>query len=176
MSDTNSDVAGSVSVKKSKLEAALKPVDELECAPMSVSIILVDPNASGGVAIVECEGSEYALPLVGHEASSLAFVQSGCAQYAHIPTVHQTLARQNEDRGFKLACLTLEAKEGDILYMRLKWTNAERGLSFYHVMTVGGGLIMRALSEDVELKIVRRVLDALDPMDDWHAEDDHYTD
>lgn len=161
-----------IKITQAELDSQLKPAEDLELVAATMTKVLIDPNSFGGIAIIDCDGHEYPFPLTSADATRLVFVQAGAAASAHIQTVHQVLMRVMEDRGLRLASVVIEAKSGDIIYSRLRWTD-EKGRALFNTMSPSDALILCSLSEDCTLHIVKRVLQELDPFEDWNSEDEY---
>lgn len=114
-----------------------------ECA---INSILFESNENYLVAIL-CDGKEYGISLIGYDGSILTFVDAGCANNAHINTIHQILLRFKRDCGFNLKSVIIEAKYGDVIYCRLNWFHKEKNKDIFNVVSIGDGLILHTLTK-----------------------------
>ena len=105
---------------------------------------------------------EIGIPLNNYDGSILTFVHSGCAEHAHINTIHQILLKFMENAGFDLEKVYIEAKYGDITYCRLKWTKLDQ--SIYNIIGIGDALILHSLTA-CDMVITQNVLKQFEKFD-----------
>ena len=123
---------------------------------------IVLENQNDYIVGLTTENKEVGIPLNGYDGTLLTFADSGCAEYAHINTIHQLLLKFKKDCGFELSRVIIEAKYGDIVYCRLHWVHKNK--SIFNVSSIGDALILHSLSQ-CPLFIVENVLNQFEPFD-----------
>jgi hypothetical protein len=112
--------------------------------------------------LVDDVEDEIGVPINNYDGSILTFVHSGCAENAHINTIHQILIKFMENAGFDLEKVFIEAKHGDITYCRLKWTKNNN--SIFNVVGIGDALILHSLTA-CDMVITQNVLKQFEKFD-----------
>ncbi len=130
--------------------------------PCVISQIIFESNNDYTVALLVDEEKEIGLSLNNYDGSMLTFTDTGCADFAHIRTIHQMLLKFKESVGFKLKRAIIEAKYGDVIYCRLHWSHESK--SIFNVCTIGDALILHTLS-GCDLLISQNVADDFESFD-----------
>jgi hypothetical protein len=138
-----------------------KTTELFELLPCEMNQIVLE-NQNDYIVGILAEEKEVGIILSGYDGSILTFVDSGCADHAHINTVHQLLIKFKQSCGFKLSRSIIEAKYGDVIYCRLHWKN-EKG-DIYNVCSIGDALILHSLT-GCDLFISKNVFDQFEPFD-----------
>lgn len=133
-----------------------------ELVPCDITSVVVENNRDYVVGI-EAEDEEYGLSLASYEGALLTFVDSGCADHAHINILHQILLKFKKSAGFFLDRVIIEAKYGDVFYCRLHW-GSDSGKDIYNICSLGDALILYRLAL-CDLYIARSVLIQLEKFD-----------
>lgn len=138
----------------------LEPFELLLC---EVTAIIYEADNDYIVSIA-VEDVEYGVPLIGYDGTLLTFADTGCADQAHIQTIHQTYLRFKKDCGFELDRIIIEAKYGDVFYCRLHWNHSIKQKNIFNVVSIGDAIILHTLSE-CELYITRFALNQMEKFD-----------
>jgi len=139
-----------------------KNTDIFSLIPCEIEQIIFENQYDYIVSIQVGDYGTIAVILNEYDSSALTFVDSGCAENSHINTIHQLLIKFQEQNGFKLIKVIIEAKYGDVIYCRLCWACGDRVV--YCVCSAGDALILHSLTES-ELFIVKNVFDQFEPFD-----------
>ena len=119
-----------------------EPFKLLEC---EIKQIVYEGGEGGYTVGVLVGDEEIGMVLNGYDGSLLTFADSGCAEKAHIPIMHQILIRFKKDSGFDLSRILIEAKYGDVIYCRGHWSGEKA--DFYNVLGIGDALILQSLTK-----------------------------
>ena len=140
-----------------------KITELFELLPCELNQIVFEGQNDYIVGVIVEDTNEIGITLTGYDGSILTFVDSGCAENAHINTIHQILLKFKENLGFFLKRVIIEAKYGDVIYCRLHW-RSESGKDFYNICSIGDALILHRLTL-CELFIVKNVFEQFEPFD-----------
>ena len=119
-----------------------EPFKLLECEIRQIIYEGVDGGYTVGIQVGD---DEIGVVLNGYDGSLLTFADVGCAEKAHINTIHQILIRFKKDCGFDLSRILIEAKYGDVIYCRGHWVGEKS--DFYNVLSIGDALILQSLTK-----------------------------
>jgi hypothetical protein len=135
-----------------------EPFKLIEC---ELSQIIFENNIDYNVSIFANE-QEYGIPLSSYDGTILTFVDIGCADEAHINTMHQLYLKFKKSCGFELERVIIEAKYGDVFYCRLHWK--KNGKDLYNLCSIGDALTLHRLTL-CSMYISKNVLDSLEKFD-----------
>jgi bifunctional DNase/RNase len=135
-----------------------EPFELIEC---ELSQIVLENQNEYVVGIIAGD-KEIGIPINGYDGTLLTFTDSGCADNAHIYTIHQIFLKFKKDCKFSLSRVIIEAKYGDVIYCRLHWEHPKK--SIYNVVSIGDALILQSLT-DCKLFIAKNVLDQFEDFD-----------
>lgn len=133
-----------------------------ELVPCDITQRIIENNTDYIIAI-ETEGEEYGISINGFEGALMTFADSGCALNAHINTVHQLFIKFAKNFDYELSSVIIEAKYGDVIYCRLKWSSSQ-GTDIYNICTGGDALVFYMLTL-CDLYVTRSVLNQLEKFD-----------
>lgn len=140
--------------------------------PVEVTIDAILVHNDGAMAVLGYDEEKVALPVSSFEGTMLTFCKSGCAALPHTKTIYQMYLDTMTLIGNDLHSVTIEFADGDMLYARLRWTNA-RHLSVFATVTPGDALILSMLA-GCKVFVLQNVLSEMDPFDDWPYEEGEY--
>jgi len=138
-----------------------KITDFFELLPCELNQIIFE-NQNDYIVGIVADDKEVGILLNVYDGTILTFVDTGCADNAHINTIHQLHLKFKEACGFELSRAMIEAKYGDVFYCRLHWKNENQDI--YNVCSIGDTLILHSLS-GCDLFITKNVLEQLEPFD-----------
>ena len=147
-----------------KQDTDMRPIEELECISMDIQHVLLNPNDGAALAVIETEEKKVAYPLNSQEGTLLSFVRAGLSEHAHIQTIYQIHYSTMRALKFELKRAVIEAKQGDVYYARLVWEDP-KGRRLFHSCSVGDAMILACLA-DAKMEIVKKVLEAMEPITD----------
>ena len=152
-----------------ELESA-RDIEELACVPFEV-VSIPSTEYSGGVAIIEVEGTRLTAPLESYESTPLIFAKHNFARFSHLPNIYQLYLRLLTDSRLVLTRAVIEDKAGDVLYARIYMEHLASGFEVHTACSVGTALNLAMIAE-CETFIVRRVIPLLELADEWPSEYD----
>jgi len=123
---------------------------------------IVFENNSDYIVAIAANDEEYGITLNSYDGTVLTFVDTGCAEHAHINTIHQLYMKFKKECGFDLERVIIEAKYGDVFYCRLHWKNRDNNI--YNICGIGDALILHRLNLS-PMFITKNVLAQLEKFD-----------
>lgn len=135
--------------------------EQFELVECELTQIVFENNSDYIVAIL-AEDQEWGIPLNSYDGTILTFVDTGCAEHAHINTMHQLYAKFKKSVGFELEKVVVEAKYGDVIYCRLHWKSKRQDI--YNMCGIGDALILHRLNL-TPMFITKNVLAQLEKFD-----------
>lgn len=158
--------------KKQINKKNINDVIDLKPIPVEADKIFVD-GSNNYIVMLKINEELYSVLISPVDGSHLTFVDIGCAEKSHIYTIYQILINFKKTMGFILTSITIESKVGDIIYCRACWTKNKKNI--YNICGIGDGLILSKLT-NAPIFIIKNVIDKLEPMEDWNANDELYED
>jgi len=161
-----------MNIPKSKITqkdiSKIKETDELELVPMVLSKLLLS-NQDGSVAVLEADDKAFTYALDSYEGTQLSFANAGLSDHSHIKTIYQLFLGWLRDQEVKLTNIMLEAKVGDVHYVRLEWTD-KQNKKIYSMVSLGDALILSLLTK-TKMSIIKNVIPLMNEYDEnWPYE------
>jgi bifunctional DNase/RNase len=123
---------------------------------------IVFENNTDYIVAIHAKEEEWGIPLNSYDGTILTFVDTGCAEFAHINTIHQLYMKLKKECKFELERVIIEAKYGDVFYCRLHWKNKDNNI--YNTCGIGDALILHRLNLS-PMFITKNVLAQLEKFD-----------
>ncbi len=150
----------------------LKSTADYELYDMEFVKLAVDTQEAQAIALFSCNNKTLGFEFNAVEGTMFTFVKSGCFENTHIKNIYQMYLETMDLIKFDLLQIVIEAKVGDMVYSRLKWSD-HKDRVIYKFMSAGDGLVLGSMKE-AEFKITKKAFEEMEDFSNFEQEFEEY--
>lgn len=141
---------------------------EFDLIPIKMECLALSMN-NEPVVVLSTSEKRIALVVNNIESTMIAFIHSGCMPTKHINNIYDLYMANLKDTKTFIESVTIEARQGDMVYGRLCLNNNKKRRIFAKC-SAGDAIILSSLT-NVPLQIVRKVIEDMDEFEMQFVDD-----